>query len=943
MTLYPFDPTGSATTNHIVNEPHRVHENQTTGAGGSYYVLIPKQAPFFLESLSIYRNNETKPLVEGRDYSLGFPFMLGQYLLGHPMYGAILFDPDVADADIHITYNSIGGSWVTLDAALPNPQPGTLLSNYDGVTTAYDGIPEIPYTNDSYLFGGDPTTLYSGLMPEIIANDYNPRLTLWETLLTSFPDFKKDNYGKYSRNDVPFSALISVIKEFQQDFINPPDQSAFISHLTDYANPHGVNTKQIHLDLLENLPPVSDAEVAAKTSVRKYVTLKQTLNLVGYVGGTPAGENSITVEGPLTVYEGVQQAYVLTDFDSRTVYTVAPLGGAGTVEVIDDTIIYNAPLATGTYGFSVNGQNFPVGVMAGGVTLAKGPTSRPAIIGTILHAFTLTPNSFWIYNYDSRFQYSVSFSGGTVTRDGKYITIYPSAPQGTYRLTINGRVIMVTLSQSHVDKATIISPTMDQATRLSVTLDVSPFSSFGYQDTQLSTTWQVATDSAFTNIVASSVNDTVNLTSWTVTGLLDKTTYYARAKLTGTVLGDGAWSDYVRFNANYYAVPSAVIQSINPDNFSNQNYEFTSIRPVFKQDKSGFVIGANTNSLNFYKLNGNTFILTNTATVMASCTDGCRARNADILAVVGSNGSNVLNIYSIANDTLTLLKSIPLSNVEAPVQNYTKLCISDDGLSIVIAYSIANVTLPYQGIVVSYQATSIAAADWTKVATITEPVPVQYGYFGSRLYLSGDGQTMIIGSVTPDASTSVSNFYVFTALGNSWNFQSNFKNNGYESLIDKPAGMITPDGNYFITGCKQQGILPTFNGNTNVSIDLPVVSIYSLVNGQATLVRTYYVDFPQTNYMFYRLAIATDHTGKIFFFQVAGDTTSDTGNALSKIYAFMSTDGNKTWSIVDDYIENNQGNYFSYDHLAATDDGAMVIRALMDTSYGAQNQLEVYA
>ena len=52
---------------------------------------------------------------------------------------------------------------------------------------------------------------------------------------------------------------------------------------------------------------------------------------------------------------------------------------------------------------------------------------------------------------------------------------------------------------------------------------------FGHSQPHLSTTWQISDDANFLNIVAQSVNDTVNLTSWTAPTLPNGKTYYVRA------------------------------------------------------------------------------------------------------------------------------------------------------------------------------------------------------------------------------------------------------------------------------------------------------------------------------------------------------------------------------------------------------------------------------
>ena len=89
----------------------------------------------------------------------------------------------------------------------------------------------------------------------------------------------------------------------------------------------------------------------------------------------------------------------------------------------------------------------------------------------------------------------------------------------------------------------IISPANGSTgNNTSMTINGSSFTVVGGTDTQTSSNWQLATDSAFTNIVVQSMNDTVNLTSWPVSGLSYSTTYYTRVQYTGATYGTSSWS-----------------------------------------------------------------------------------------------------------------------------------------------------------------------------------------------------------------------------------------------------------------------------------------------------------------------------------------------------------------------------------------------------------------
>lgn len=91
---------------------------------------------------------------------------------------------------------------------------------------------------------------------------------------------------------------------------------------------------------------------------------------------------------------------------------------------------------------------------------------------------------------------------------------------------------------------------------LSPSLTASAFSVTGGSDTHQSSDWQMATDSGFTNIVKSTTGDTVNKTTWSVTGLSPNTTYYVRVRYKGTSLPYSAWSTVNQFNTIHVNTPS---------------------------------------------------------------------------------------------------------------------------------------------------------------------------------------------------------------------------------------------------------------------------------------------------------------------------------------------------------------------------------------------------
>ena len=83
----------------------------------------------------------------------------------------------------------------------------------------------------------------------------------------------------------------------------------------------------------------------------------------------------------------------------------------------------------------------------------------------------------------------------------------------------------------------------------------SAFAPLNYSDTHESSDWQIATDAAFTNIVASSMSNVSSLTSWSPTvGLVEGTVYYSRLRYNGTIK-TSEWSSSVQFTTIAPSIP----------------------------------------------------------------------------------------------------------------------------------------------------------------------------------------------------------------------------------------------------------------------------------------------------------------------------------------------------------------------------------------------------
>jgi hypothetical protein len=199
------------------------------------------------------------------------------------------------------------------------------------------------------------------------------------------------------------------------------------------------------------------------------------------------------------------------------------------------------------------------------ITLA-GPTTMNA-----------SQSATWtISNYDSSMTYNLSASTGTATRSGNTITYTAGASAGTGGFVVNGKVaaVTVTVASSTVNTPNITSPTNGSAVSSgSLSLTSSTFSNTGSADTHQSSTWQLASDSAFNTLVTNATGPAFK-TSWTATNLPVNTTLYARVKYTGAAIGDSAWSTTVQFSTNDITLSGPSTLATNQSgNWTITNYD----------------------------------------------------------------------------------------------------------------------------------------------------------------------------------------------------------------------------------------------------------------------------------------------------------------------------------------------------------------------------------
>lgn len=228
--VYPFDPTGSLTSNVIPNERHVL----SGVTDREFNFIVPKFAPFFRNNLRIRHLGLGRDLVEGVDYHLTHWFHAASHGVGRPVYGSITFIDRSLTGVVELRYQTIGGDWV------------------------YD----------------------EGTILELMANRLmNPRITTWEQVVDLPFQFPVIDHEWNLDDMTGAKEIVQKLNEITAA-INAANDANGQSHVGDTNNPHNVTKAQVGLGVVENLPLANIAEAVAGTSNEVYVTPVRVRNFV---------------------------------------------------------------------------------------------------------------------------------------------------------------------------------------------------------------------------------------------------------------------------------------------------------------------------------------------------------------------------------------------------------------------------------------------------------------------------------------------------------------------------------------------------------------------------------------------------------------------------------------------------------------------------------------
>lgn len=308
---YPQDNTGTLATNKILAELHTV----TAVNNRNYHFLIPTFAPFFADSVTLFKRNGQvlTPLVKGVDWQPAAQFHGASIACAKPIYGAIsLHDVNFTGIveigqyqtlggqytlDIEkmtqviadIVFNPRGASWeqlVNLQTMFP---PVDHPWDFEDMVGQTEVVAKLTDIHDAILAG-------HGLSLEDHLRDYtNPhRVNKNQMDLGNVENFGPANsiqaiQGMSNETLITPMTLRAVLDAL--GLLNLSDLiDLFQRHIANQQNPHGTTKHHVELGQVENLPVATASDILGKKRVRKYLTLEGLIDWMALHGCQPQGD-----------------------------------------------------------------------------------------------------------------------------------------------------------------------------------------------------------------------------------------------------------------------------------------------------------------------------------------------------------------------------------------------------------------------------------------------------------------------------------------------------------------------------------------------------------------------------------------------------------------------------------------------------------------------------
>ena len=492
-----------------------------------------------------------------------------------------------------------------------------------------------------------------------------------------------------------------------------------------------------------------------------------------------------------------------------------------------------------------------------------------------------------ILNYDDDIAYSiVNNTGNSLVRDRDKITIKITNSFGQKSIFVNGKQFTFNILQFFVLAPTITSP-VNGFTKLGLTAIFT--SSIAYIankiDSHIASDWQIAADSNFLNIVKETINDSTNLTSWSVSDLQLNTTYYVRVRHRTTNAGISSWSVVNQYKTKPSLYPDVEIAKLLASDGQANDY-------------FGRLVAISGDG--------------NTAIISAYADDNERGSDAGAAYIYVRSGTNWIQQAKLL-----------ASDGQANDQFGRSIALSSDGNTAIIgAFYDDNERGSDAGAAYIYVR---SGTDWTQQAKLLASDGQANDRFGISVAISSDGNTAIIGAyLDDDKGTDAGSAYIYIRTGSSWSYQAKLlATDGQTGDNFGISVAISGDGNTAIIGA---------HGDDDKGSEAGAAYIYVRTGTnwiqQAKLLAT---DGQEYDYFGISVAISGDGNTAI----IGAYSDDDKGTNAGSAYIFVRTWTSWTYQAKLIASDGQEYDYFGISVAISGDGNTAIIGAYYDDTKGS--------
>lgn len=340
----------------------------------------------------------------------------------------------------------------------------------------------------------------------------------------------------------------------------------------------------------------------------------------------------------------------------------------------------------------------------------------------------------------------------------------------------------------------------------------------------VSTDWQLDTDPSFSTPILQSLADTVNLTSWPISGLELDTEYYIRCRYNGSAYGSSEWTEARRIQTRQSYLPTTEVKklispSINADDWFGGHHRFSKDGLLLAVGAHGTNTSGVSNAGRVYlysraTLNDDWTLLQTIVPSVLVVDDyfGLFPSFSDdntrlIVSAHAHTEPGIINcgcVYVFVKSGATYVQEAKLLASDRAATdlfgNWAR--ISGDGTRIIASAYLADVSGQVDaGAVYIF---SRSGSTWTQEQKITLPSPFNSDQFGTGVAIDTTGTRIAVGCHLRNvASIADSGLVVtYTRSGTTWTLEASLINSDSAATDYFGSGLaMTPDGTRLAIGC----------------------------------------------------------------------------------------------------------------------------------------------